>query len=79
MYFWEERFSMPEVRRYGFLSVKEAAAQLNREQDFVYRELARRSLAHHKIGGRLFISQRDLDDYVASRRVRPLNERKNVK
>jgi excisionase family DNA binding protein len=67
------------TQRYGLLSVKEAAAQINRTAQFVYDETKRKRLPRHKIGGRIFVSQADLDSYVVKSRQPALSERQPKK
>jgi excisionase family DNA binding protein len=62
--------------RYSLLSVAQAAEQLGLTSWYVYQKIYQRQIACHKIGGRVFIAQRDLDDYVARGLVAALGERK---
>jgi len=64
------------MSRYQMLSVAEAAKELNRNRWFVYDEINRKRIAHYRIGGKIAVSQRDLDDYVARSRVAALGEKK---
>jgi excisionase family DNA binding protein len=47
---------------YQLLSVAEAAEELRRNRWFVYKELRRKRLAFHRIGGGIAISRQDLDE-----------------
>jgi excisionase family DNA binding protein len=67
------------MSRYQMLSVAEAAKELNRNRWFVYDEINRKRIAYYRIGGKIAISQRDLDDYVARSRVAALGEKKGTK
>jgi excisionase family DNA binding protein len=64
------------MSRYQMLSVAEAAKELNRNRWFVYDEINRKRIAYYRIGGKIAVSQRDLDDYVARSRVAALGEKK---
>jgi hypothetical protein len=50
--------------------------ELNRNRWFVYDEINRKRIAYYRIGGKIAVSQRDLDDYVARSRVAALGEKK---
>ena len=63
--------------RYQLLSVIQTAEQLNRTRWFIYDEIKKRHLPYHQIGGRICISQADLDAYVARSRVSALGEKKS--
>jgi excisionase family DNA binding protein len=58
------------------LSVKEVAQQLGRPPWFVYSEIGRQRMAHHKIGGGLLVSRADLDAYVERNRQPARGEKK---
>jgi excisionase family DNA binding protein len=62
--------------RYSLLSVMQAAEQIGFTPWYVYQKIYSRQLACHRIGGRVFIAQRDLDDYVARSRVAALGEKR---
>jgi excisionase family DNA binding protein len=70
---------MPTLLRYGFLSIAEASAQLQRHPQFLYEQVAARRIAHHRVGGRIFITQGDLDSFIAASRKPALRERKTKK
>jgi len=61
---------------YSLLSVMQAAEHLGLTAWYVYQKIYSRQIAFHKIGGRIFIAQTDLDDYVARGRVAALGEKK---
>ena len=65
---------MPPVAENSFplLSVKEAAAYLGMSKDWVYENL-KRLIPHVKIGGALRFRKEDIDRYIASQTVAPLN------
>jgi excisionase family DNA binding protein len=67
------------MSRYTLFSVAEAAQLLSRSRFFIYDEIARGKLACHRIGGKIAISQDDLDSYVSRSRVAALGERKTKK
>jgi len=54
------------------LSVKEAAAYLGMSKDWIYENL-KMLIPHVKIGGALKFRREDLNRYIASRIVVPLN------
>lgn len=56
------------------LSVKEAAAYLGMSRDWIYERL-KALVPHVKIGGALKFHREDLDRYIASQTVAPLNIR----
>jgi excisionase family DNA binding protein len=64
------------MSHYNLLSVAEVAERINRNRWFIYDEINRKRIAFYRIGGRIAISQRDLDDYVARARVAALGEKK---
>jgi excisionase family DNA binding protein len=65
---------MPPVAGNSFplLSVKEAAAYLGMSKDWVYENL-KKLIPHVKIGGAIRFRKEDIDRYIASRTVAPLN------
>ena len=65
---------MPPVAENSFplLSVKEAAAYLGMSKDWVYNRL-KSLIPHVKIGGALRFRKEDIDRYIASQTVAPLN------
>jgi excisionase family DNA binding protein len=67
---------MPPVAENSFplLSVKEAAAYLGMSKDWVYENL-KKLIPHVKIGGSLKFHRDDLDRYIASQTVSPMNTR----
>lgn len=54
------------------LSVKEAAAYLGMSRDWVYENL-KKLIPHVKIGGALRFRKEDVDRYIASRTIVPMN------
>ena len=56
------------------LSVKEAATYLGMSKDWVYERL-KTLIPHVKIGGSLKFRREDLDRYIASQTVAPMNTR----
>jgi len=54
----------------------QAAEHLGLTAWYVYQKIYSRQIACHRIGGRVFIAQRDLDDYVNRGRVAALGEKK---
>ena len=67
---------MPPVAEHlsPLLSVKEAAAYLGMSKDWIYERL-KSLIPHVKIGGTLKFRKEDLDRYIASQTVAPLNIR----
>ena len=67
---------MPPVAENSFplLSVKEAAAYLGMSRDWVY-ERMKSLIPHDKIGGALRFRKEDIDRYIASQTVNPVNVR----
>jgi excisionase family DNA binding protein len=67
---------MPAIAERGspLLSVKEAAAYLGMSKDWVYERL-KTLIPHVKIGGTLKFRKDDLDRYIASQTVSPMNVR----
>ena len=67
---------MPAVAERGspLLSVKEAAVYLGMSKDWVYERL-KSLIPHVKIGGTLKFRREDLDRYIASQTVAPMNIR----
>ena len=65
---------MPPVAENSFplLSVKEAADYLGMSRDWVY-ERMKSLIPHDKIGGALRFRKEDIDRYIASQTVAPLN------
>lgn len=65
---------MPPVAEVSspLLSVKEAAAYLGMSRDWVYENL-KKLIPHVKIGGALRFRKEDIDRYIASQTVAPLN------
>jgi excisionase family DNA binding protein len=61
------------------LSVSQTAEELGRSTDFVRDEISRKHLAHHRMGGRIFVSRDDLIDYVKRCRVAAFGERPRKK
>jgi excisionase family DNA binding protein len=55
-------------------SVREAAKELGRSTDFVRDEINRKRLAHHRLGGRIFVSERDLEAYLNRNRIAAFGE-----
>jgi len=55
-------------------SVMEAAAYLGMSKDWVYENL-KKLIPHVKIGGSLKFRREDLDRYIASQTVAPMNTR----
>jgi excisionase family DNA binding protein len=68
---------MPKPK-YGWLTVPEVAAVVRRPAQFIYDEITRKRIAVHRIGGRIFISERDLDHYIERSRQPALGERVEV-
>jgi excisionase family DNA binding protein len=64
------------MSRYEMLSVAEAAKELRRNRWFIYDEITHKRIACYRIGGKIAISRRDLDDYIARARVAALGEKK---
>jgi excisionase family DNA binding protein len=56
------------------LSINKAAEELGRSTDFVRNEINRKRLAHHRLGGRIYISKADLEEYLLRRRVSAFGE-----
>ena len=56
------------------LSVPEAAAYLGMSRDWVYENL-KKLIPHVKIGGALKFRREDLDRYIASQTIAPMNTR----
>ena len=67
---------MPPVAENSFplLSVKEAADYLGMSRDWVY-ERMKSLIPHDKIGGALRFRKEDIDRYIASQTVNPVNVR----
>jgi excisionase family DNA binding protein len=67
---------MPAIAERGspLLSVKEAAAYLGMSKDWIYERL-KTLVPHVKIGGTLKFRREDLDRYIASHTVAPMNIR----
>ena len=59
----------PEGKRLKLFTTSEVAKALRRSNDSIRREVARKNIAYHRLGYRIFISEQDLDDYLARRRV----------
>jgi excisionase family DNA binding protein len=55
-------------------SVSKAAEELGMSTDFVRNEIHRKRLAHHRLGGRIYISRDDLQAYLARSRVAAFGE-----
>jgi len=65
-------------------TIKETAERTKWSTDFIRDEIHGGRLAFHKIGGRYYLSEQDVEDYVARCRVaasgeRPHSKRKEVK
>jgi len=60
-------------------TIKEVARELERSEDFVRDEITKRRIAHLKIGGRLYVTQSDLTDYLERCRVAAYGERARKK
>jgi excisionase family DNA binding protein len=56
------------------LSVIQIAQELRRSTDFVRDEINRKRLAHHRMGGRIFVSRDDLRAYLKRCRVAAFGE-----
>ena len=67
---------MPAIAERGspLLSVKEAAAYLGMSKDWIYERL-KTLVPHVKIGGALKFRKDDLDWYISSQTVAPINVR----
>ena len=63
------------------LTIKQTAEELGRSTDFIRNEINRKHLAHHRLGGRIFISRDDLTAYLKRSRVAAFGEspRKKLK
>jgi excisionase family DNA binding protein len=55
-------------------SVREAAKELGRSTDFVRDEINRKRLAYHRLGGRIFVCERDLEAYLNRSRIAAFGE-----
>jgi excisionase family DNA binding protein len=64
------------LKKYDLLSVKEFAEAIDRSTDFARDEINKRRIAHHRLGGRIFITEADLKDYLQRARVAAYGERK---
>jgi excisionase family DNA binding protein len=62
-------------RKFDLLAVNEVAEALGRSQDFIRDEIAKGKLAHHRIGGRIFVTEEDLAEYVTRSRIAAYGER----
>jgi excisionase family DNA binding protein len=62
------------VLKSKLFSVRETAKELGRSTDFVRDEINRKRLAHHRLGGRIFVSERDLEAYLNRNRIAALGE-----
>jgi excisionase family DNA binding protein len=58
-----------------FFSVRKVAEELGRSTDFVRNEINRKRLAHHRLGGRIYISLDDLQEYLNRSRVAAFGEK----
>jgi excisionase family DNA binding protein len=72
-----EQSSTPSTR-YALLSVAETAKQIRCGRWFVYDLVKAGKLAFHRIGGRICISQTDLDSYVSKARHAALGEKRST-
>ena len=57
------------------LTIKETAERQKWSTDFIRDEIHANRIAYHKIKGRYFLSEQDIDDYVARSRVAAFGER----
>jgi len=55
----------------GLLSVYEAAERLGVSSFFIRREIARGKLGCHRLGRRIYVSQKDMAEYLERVRVAP--------
>jgi hypothetical protein len=58
------------------LDIRKVAERMERCKDFVREQMRLKRLAYHKIGGRYYVSEEDLADYLARSRVAAFGERK---
>ena len=61
-------------KRRRFLTVKQAADELNRDERSVWRAIEEGDLVSHKFGGSTRINRRDLDDYIERNRRKRLGK-----
>jgi excisionase family DNA binding protein len=57
------------------LTIKQTAERTERSTDFWRDEITRKRIAYHKIGGRYYIAEEDLNDYMTRARVAAYGER----
>jgi excisionase family DNA binding protein len=67
------------LKKYDLLSVKEFAESIGRSTDFARDEIDKRRIAHHRLGGRIFITESDLKDYLRRSRTAAYGEWKGAK
>jgi excisionase family DNA binding protein len=56
------------------LTIKEAAERIGRSTDFVRDEVSKKKIAHHRLGGRYYVSEQDLSEYLSRSRVAAFGE-----
>jgi excisionase family DNA binding protein len=56
------------------LTIKEAVEKIGRSTDFIRDEVAKKKLAHHRLGGRYYVSDEDLSEYLSRSRVAAYGE-----
>jgi excisionase family DNA binding protein len=55
-------------------TIRQAAEVLEMSADFVRDQMEKKRLAYHKIGGRYYIAEDDLNEYIARSRVAAFGE-----
>jgi excisionase family DNA binding protein len=61
------------------LTIKETAKRTTWSTDFIRDEIKGKRIAFHKIAGRYYIAEQDLEDYIARARVAAFGERPPLK
>jgi excisionase family DNA binding protein len=61
-----------------FLTIKQVADELGRSTDFIRTEIKLQHLASHRMGGRIFISRRDLTHYIEKSRTPAVGEKQEA-
>jgi excisionase family DNA binding protein len=67
------------LKKYDLLTVKEFAGAIGRSVDFARDEIEKKRIAHLRLGARIFITESDLEAYLARARTAALGERPHSK